>query len=135
MNNKLVGWSDIYELGIEEIDLQHHYFLNLIIRLEKELGNTDDHVYKQALFTELGLYTHFHFVSEENLMYREKYPELVKHKEHHESLIDGLNRSKLRFEKEQIEAVEVVEFLHHWFVQHTMGEDRKFAEFLESAKA
>lgn len=68
-------------------------------------------------------------------MYREEYPEFAKHKEHHESLIDGLNRSKLRFEKEQIEAVEVVEFLQHWFIQHTMVEDRKFAEFLESAKA
>ncbi|MET0071982.1 MAG: bacteriohemerythrin [Candidatus Thiodiazotropha sp.] len=133
MQNKLEGWSEKYELGIEEIDLQHHYFLDLIARLANELQSSNDHYYHKSLFIELGLYTHFHFISEENLMYRASFPGLKEHKKFHNQLIDGLNRNKLLFEDGHIQAIHVVEFLEQWFLNHTVGEDRKFAEFLNKS--
>ena len=30
-----IHWKSEYDLGIEDIDFQHHYFLNLINRLHK----------------------------------------------------------------------------------------------------
>ena len=129
MSDKMLVWLNEYELGIEEIDLQHHYFLNLINRLEKELANSDDLVYQQSLFKELSIYAHFHFVSEENFMYREGYPDLTRHKSHHDALIAKLNRKKLQFETGQIKATSIIDFLRHWFLQHTIGEDMKFAKF------
>jgi len=127
----MLVWLNEYELGIEEIDLQHHFFLDLINRLAKELANSDDLFYQQSLFKELSVYAHFHFVSEENLMYRESYPHLTEHKKHHDALIDRLNRNKLQFETGQIEASRIINFLRHWFVQHTIGEDMKFANYLK----
>ncbi|MEW8026249.1 MAG: hemerythrin family protein [Candidatus Thiodiazotropha sp.] len=132
MQYRLQGWSKKYELGIKEIDLQHNYFFELIARLSDELQNCTDHSYQKSLFLELGLYTHFHFVSEENLMYRSGYSGLEEHKKLHNKLIDGLNKNKLLFEEGHIEAIQVVDFLEMWFINHTVKEDRKFAEFISS---
>ncbi|MBT3013849.1 MAG: bacteriohemerythrin [Candidatus Thiodiazotropha sp. (ex Lucina aurantia)] len=130
MQNRLQGWSKEYELGIKEIDLQHQYFFRLITRLADELKNSSDFPYQKSLFVELGLYTHFHFVSEENLMQRSGYPGLHEHKKLHNKLIDGLNKNKLLFEEGHIEAIQVIDFLKMWFISHTVKEDRKFAEYI-----
>ncbi|MET0109808.1 MAG: hemerythrin family protein [Candidatus Thiodiazotropha sp.] len=130
MQYRLQGWSKKYELGIKEIDLQHQYFFNLINRLAEELEISNDLPYKKSLFNELGLYTHFHFVSEENLMHRSGYAGLQEHKKLHNKLIDGLNKNKLLFEEGHIEAIQVIDFLELWFVSHTVKEDRKFAEYM-----
>lgn len=125
-----INWSAKYELGIEEIDLQHHYFLSLIRRLFDELGTMGSPAYRQAMFKELGLYAHFHFVSEENMMLRAAYPQLAEHKKQHDQLIDKLNVNKLKFEKDRAEAEGLMEFLQQWFLHHTLREDRKFVDFM-----
>ncbi len=127
---RYINWSAKYELGIEEIDLQHHYFLSLIKRLSDELETTESPAYRQAMFKELSLYAHFHFVSEENMMFRAAYPQLAEHKQQHDQLIDKLNVNKLKFEKDKTEAEGLMEFLQQWFLHHTLREDRKFADFM-----
>ena len=37
---------------------------------------------------------------------------------------------KLKFEQSKIEAENVLEFLQHWFLHHTQGEDRRFSNYL-----
>ena len=130
MSMQRITWSTAYELGVEEIDLQHHYFANLINRLARELESTDDRHYQQRLFAELSAYAHFHFSSEENLMYRSGYPQLAEHKKHHDGLIEQLNIQKLMFEQSKVEAESVLEFLRQWFLKHTLGEDREFSGYL-----
>jgi len=129
--SKHIDWSTKYEMGIEEIDLQHHYFLDLINRLAGELTVAEDPHYRQALFKELGAYAHFHFISEENIVYRAGYAALNEHKGHHDLLVDRLNVHKLEFEEGRIRAEEIIDFLLLWFIKHTLGEDKKFADFLK----
>ena len=128
----LLTWSDDYELGMEEIDLQHRYFLSLINRLHHELQSSDNHEYQVALFRELNAYAKFHFISEENIMRHSDYGHLSEHQRHHYELIDQLNakESGLTLRYNPDEAREVVEFLVHWFKAHTMAEDRQFVEYL-----
>ena len=80
MNNEFIEWLTKYEIGIEDIDLQHHFFFNLINRLAGELTRSDDLNYQNALVSELNAYARFHFISEENMMFRVGYPESVNHK-------------------------------------------------------
>jgi len=42
-------WHKEYEIGVEDIDLQHHYFFNLINRIETEIAGTDDRRYIESL--------------------------------------------------------------------------------------
>ncbi len=133
----LLTWSADYELGVEEIDLQHRYFLSLINRLHHELQNSGNHEHQVALFSELNAYAKFHFISEENMMLFAGYDQLAEHQRHHYELIDQLNAKEsglnVRYDAEEAKAV--VDFLVHWFKAHTTAEDRQFAEFLQQRHA
>jgi hemerythrin len=71
-----IVWNKQYEIGIDDIDVQHHYFANLINPLGKHLLKPGDLDYKKSLVNELNAYARFHFTSEENLMKLEGYPPL-----------------------------------------------------------
>ena len=49
-----LDWKKEYDLGIEDIDFQHHYFLNLINRLSEELKMTTSSSRRTALIAELN---------------------------------------------------------------------------------
>jgi len=129
-----ITWGPAYELGIEDIDFQHHYFANLINRLTGELGRTDDAVYRQALLAELNAYARFHFTSEENLMHRAGFPGLAEHRRLHQRLVDDLSarEAALLMHHSAAGAEGVVHFLIEWFLGHTTVEDRHFADFLRA---
>ncbi len=131
VNEKHIDWSERFELGIPEVDLQHHYFADLINRLLEELGSADP-TYQKRLIRELDAYARFHFISEENLMFRAGYPFLKAHARHHFALIDELNVRETRFAHGQIAATDITDFLIEWFLHHTAQEDRSFAEFLQA---
>jgi hemerythrin len=131
MTGKRINWEPGYELGIEDIDFQHHFFLNLINRLADELRMTTSQNRRSALIAELNAYARFHFISEENMMARAGYPDLEAHRKHHLDLISQLNSREALLQLEQSEqsAEQVIDFLVSWFVNHTTGEDRLFADF------
>ncbi|MCB1956693.1 MAG: bacteriohemerythrin [Rhodocyclaceae bacterium] len=131
MDEKHIEWSPRFELGIPEVDLQHHYFADLINRLLEELGTADTR-YQKRLIRELDAYARFHFISEENLMFRAGYPQLDEHARHHFALIDELNVRETRFAHGQIAATDITDFLIAWFLHHTAREDRSFADFLQA---
>ena len=124
-------WKKKYELGIDDIDFQHHFFLNLINRLSNELLSPDSRSHRASLIAELNAYARFHFISEENMMRRAGYPALDEHKKHHLELTDQLSRkeSMLHITDSEKEAVAVVDFLVDWFINHTVYEDRLFAKY------
>lgn len=134
MSHENIVWNAIYELGIEDIDYQHHYFLNLINRLTDELQKVEDERYKLTLISELNAYARFHFISEENMMQREGYPRLQEHREHHHDLIDQLSirQNMLLLKDSEKEANEIIDFLVNWFLNHTNHEDRLFADYLHA---
>jgi hemerythrin len=133
----LLAWTPEFDLGNEEIDLQHHYFLNLINRLHHALRSGGNHENQVALLKELNAYVKFHFISEENMMRFANYDRLFEHQRHHYELIDQLNarESGLTVRYNSEEADEVVAFLVNWFKDHTTGEDKQFAEFLHRQRA
>ncbi|MFO1326160.1 MAG: bacteriohemerythrin [Rubrivivax sp.] len=130
-------WNAGFELGIEDIDLQHHYFANLINRLAREFDQVQDDGLRLSLLDELSAYARFHFVSEENLMARAGYPQLAEHRRLHTRLIDELSHRQglLLLRKGEQAAEEVLAFLVQWFLGHTVHEDRQFADFVNGRGA
>lgn len=120
-------WQATYDTGVEEIDLQHRYFLALINRLTVELAASDDPRYRQSLLNELAKYAAFHFASEENLMVKFGYPDRERHRMLHIELIDRLSSRMNAMTYEPL-----LDFLVGWFVQHTTSEDRRIGEFLRN---
>lgn len=122
-------WKKDFDTGVEEIDLQHRYFLHLINRVEADFRNLDlSAEAKRRLLMELVKYSEFHFTSEENLMARYGYPEIEQHRLLHTDLLDNL--SAMLDSSEQL-----IPFVHEWFLHHTVEEDGKFGRFFLKGNA
>lgn len=129
--NLIPEWKMKYNIGIELVDLQHQYFLNLIKRLSSLLNkDLSDHMITR-LINEILKYAEFHFQSEENLMLIEEYPEFDKHTELHKDLIEEIGTFLYYYSHGEKQAEELIEFLTEWFMHHTVEEDLKFGDYLK----
>ena len=137
MNSDLRTWQPGYNLGIEDIDLQHHFFFNLIHRIAKELRSSEDRLYRNALILELSAYARFHFLSEENMMHRSRFPGLEEHKLLHLELLDRLSTKGNMFlvTNAAKDSEAIVHFLVDWFLHHTTSIDKTFAAWKQKNQA
>jgi len=133
----VIEWRSSYELGIEDIDFQHHYFLNLINRLANELERAESLERQNALISELSAYARFHFISEENFMFAAGYREFAEHKNLHFELLDQLSSrtNMLAIHKSEIAGGDIIDFLIDWFLHHTSTIDRVFADWMRKEHA
>ena len=129
-----IDWKKEYDIGVNEIDLQHHYFAELINRLTLELTEQTDNDYRNSLIDELNAYARFHFISEENLMRKANYPGLVQHRTHHQQLMSELANMELELDMNTSDRniQVIIDFLVQWFIHHTTIEDRLFAQYLKN---
>jgi len=130
---KQIPWQKEYEVGVEDIDLQHHYFVNLINRIGLQIQHeVIDQRYLNALINELNAYAKFHFSSEETMMIKANYPDYEMHKNHHLDLVQRLSIAEYKvLEEATPEEVEsIINFLMEWFLNHTRQEDKAFADYL-----
>ena len=125
MSFEELHWKADYETEVREIDLQHRFFMDLINRMHEELQASADQDYRDRLFQELSNYARFHFISEENLMFKFGYPDLDHHRMMHRRLIDELS---WRAQEKSYDAI--FDFLVRWFVAHTVEEDARIGRFL-----
>jgi hemerythrin len=129
MKTAELHWKAAYDTGVEEIDLQHRYFLALINRLRIELDGCDDATYRRRLLDELARYAAFHFISEENLMLKFGYPGYEQQRRLHLELIDQLS-----WRMQSPSHGDLFDFLIGWFVHHTVEEDHGIGEFVRGLK-
>lgn len=125
-----INWTDSYKIGIDEIDLQHEYFVLMINRLMDELHDSGNRAYRQRLLEELSLYAAFHFTSEENLMIKFGFPGFDDHRDRHRRLLSRLNERMNYYILSRETEGAVVDFLVEWFVKHTLDRDSLFGAFI-----
>ena len=128
-------WSDEWSLGNETIDDQHKILLNILNDIEK--GD----ILLENLLIRLVEYTTEHFGDEEQLMYKNNYPEnfLNPHKREHKKFKEAL----LELTFATIKALEqesntklkklkgnLTKFCFIWFEQHFLGTDKTFVNYL-----
>lgn len=119
-------WQDNYSTGIEKIDEHHKQLVELISRLEKAL--VEGQVVKEMgqVIKALVDYTKYHFREEEQLMQRWHFSELPVHKKKHKDLVDEIVQMLLKIRQgKHLDAIELLEFLKRWLVDHILKEDSK----------
>ena len=125
------GWDKKYEIGVDEIDFQHQYFLKLINRFYKKINEGLPNELVSSHLNELFLYTQFHFCSEENLMKLYGYPDFENHQKEHINIVQVLSNKIGLFELNELSGNEIVLFLIDWFLEHTIKEDVKLAPYMK----
>lgn len=138
----MIPWTDIYQLGIPEIDDQHRCIFAMLSDIKSlmdkkgEVANYDDVL---AAFDKLNDYTIWHFYYEEKIMRDSHYPEVEKrlHEWEHYDFIEHVGMIKKRdFDKNESTVLSnTIEFMKNWVEKHLVGADCKLGTFLKNKAA
>ena len=129
----LLAWSNMFSVGVTEIDNQHKKLVDMANRLNDAMkaGHGKDAIGK--ILNELVSYTASHFAYEERLMDQHKYPMSPQHKQEHKDLVKTVLDFKAKFEKgDAALTAEVMTFLRDWLSKHIMSSDKSFGKDLNS---
>ena len=127
-----IEWDAKFETGHQRIDFEHRIFLDLIRMFadEADRDEASDPRRMNRQLMEITKYAEFHFVSEENIMVDVGYPDVEAHREFHSVLLAELRDMAFRLRAGRAKARDLVEFLYHWFAQHTSTKDKLIAEYV-----
>ncbi|MDR0735947.1 MAG: bacteriohemerythrin [Zoogloeaceae bacterium] len=125
-------WSDRFILGINSIDEQHHWLVDATNRLYAQVeSQTQNNEALREILEGLVDYTVNHFILEEELFDRLKYPETDAHKAEHDDLTRQAIQLLLDFEKGEAVSEEALEFLKGWLMHHILRVDKAYVPFLQ----
>ncbi len=131
MANEIYEWTNELRTGNMAIDTQHRLLFTIYGHLRSDLETTDP----KAVFKELIHYTETHFRDEEKLMTTIRYPEILKHQQIHKELMVQVKDYADQYSSGKLSDILHLEnLLRHWLVDHILGEDLKFAKYLENQK-
>lgn len=128
-----IDWQKRYEIGNVEIDAEHKVFIKIIGKIKVALSKKNEWTQLVFLLEELLKYADFHFCSEENVMRSVNFPDLISHQKEHQQLLTDL-RQKIHFlqAKKTEKSDELISFLMHWFLNHTLNEDRQIVHYIKN---
>ncbi len=131
-----IEWSEKFSVGVDEIDAQHRQLLELM----NKLGDTADAEgsTKSGSFSALNAmvnYAELHFTTEESYLQRYSYPEYLTQKKEHEEFVEKVFSMMEQLEDEGVLTLgSIILFLHDWYVDHIIGEDQKYKDFILGKK-
>ncbi len=132
--NEILVWREDLAIGVEFIDSQHQYLINLINRIHLATERLDTREIVETLL-DMNAYAEVHFAEEEELMRQHGYPGL----EAHIRLHQGFSRQAEVFLNE-LEAAplaitsEVSRYLMDWLVKHIQKADFQYGRFIAEQK-
>lgn len=127
----IIQWRDSYNTGVEQFDREHHKIVDLIDVLYSCVRDKRESSEITGAIDELVKYTGYHFDNEEQAMKQAGYPELESHQDEH----SRLKKQALEFQAigqviEREKVRDFYQFLRVWLVDHIVGCDKKYGEFL-----
>lgn len=129
-------WKKEFELGIDIIDEQHKRLLDignnineLIIDLDEVYDNYDEIL---IVIEELKSYTKYHFKSEEDLLVKYDYPDILEHKKEHEEFISYLESLEIETvdQDQQKFLKDLLGKVYRWVFNHIITTDFMYKDYL-----
>jgi hemerythrin len=129
----LFDWKDSYSVAVPKYDAQHKKLIELVNKLHQSMSEGKGREVLEGILTELIKYTKTHFADEENELKRLSYPDFVNHKREHDKLTADVMKFYDDFKAGKGSVtVEILNFLKNWLMNHIMGTDKKYGQFLTS---
>ena len=129
----LLTWSNMFSVGVKDIDDQHKKLVELANSLNDAMKAGNGKETLGAVLGELITYTVTHFAFEERLMETHKYPLSPQHKQEHKDLVKTVGEFSAKFERGDVTlTTEVMTFLRDWLTRHIMNSDKMFGKDLNS---
>jgi hemerythrin len=129
----LLAWSNMFSVGVKDIDDQHKKLVELANALNDAMKAGKGKETLGNILSELVTYTVTHFAFEERLMEKHKYPMSPQHRQEHKDLVKTVGEFKTKFEQGDAALTsEVMTFLRDWLTKHIMNSDKMFGKDLNS---
>ena len=132
-----LSWNDAFSVGNSDLDQDHKHLFKLFNDLSQAMkeGKT-----KQAITPILDAlidYTAVHFKREEEIMATGNFPDLASHKKLHEAFVSkALSvRDQFRSSNANTLAIETLEFVKKWLIDHIQKSDRAYAPYVRGRRA
>ncbi|SCX81144.1 bacteriohemerythrin [Desulfoluna spongiiphila] len=126
-------WTEAISVNIPEIDEQHQALfaiINDIIKVHEEQGGPGEILMRIG---QLMDYSDRHFLTEEKLMIRHKFPRFVEHNKAHMAYMEQVDLfiSDYKTNKQGL-IHDMLEFLTHWWREHVSRSDPAYARHIHS---
>ena len=131
---EFVEWTEKYSVGNPLVDAYHHIFFQMVDEYRTVLAQQAPPAMEERIAF-LVDYTLMHFDSEEKLMEKVSYPDLLPHREQHQQFRDKMLYLQRRYQAEQssVGAEEVLYLMQDWFANHILGTDMEFKPYVQEA--
>jgi hemerythrin len=127
----LIPWSNDLSVGVEAMDGQHKRLVKAVNDLHEAMAAGHSKEIMGGLLDSLVRYTREHFVSEEALLMRSRYPKLTPHRVLHNDLTKKVEDYVRRFKSGEIAmSVGLMDFLRDWLTFHIKQEDKAYGVWL-----
>ncbi len=136
MEEKLyVAWKPVYEIGVPIIDEQHKKWVMLLNEFHNTVRNGSAQIFVEETLNALFDYTEYHFSEEENIFRENEFPGTDAHLAEHQEFIKTLKLLKNDFKKNNLLlSLKTMDALKDWLINHILGTDKEFGNFLLNKK-
>ena len=125
----LLEWSDRLDIGVQEMNWEHQYLLDIMNRLYDRSSGSATPAEVGRILQELGDYTVKHFTHEEQYFESIGFPDSEKHKLIHLDLLSKFKSHVAQFESSGRLDDRFFSFLRMWLSAHIQGVDTKYGAF------
>ncbi len=128
---EILKWREAYETGVEQMDTQHKKLIKLVNQLYAMLRQKAELDELDAILQEMSDYAEQHLRDEEALLHKHGYPDFNRQKESHQEYYDTMDELFAEMEVDKYEAAQkIYRFLRKWWIDHIVGEDKEYGEYL-----
>ncbi|RUM46191.1 MAG: hypothetical protein DSY80_02470 [Desulfocapsa sp.] len=127
----LMVWDERIQLGIKVIDDQHKILVDLINKIFLIIKQGHELSAMEPVVEELANYCVTHFTFEEGLLEKGNFPDIVRHKKIHVSVVNRVLGFKKDLEEGHLDTTKFMGFVSDWLAQHIKTEDRQYVPFVK----
>jgi hemerythrin-like metal-binding protein len=129
----LVTWDRSYSVNVKSCDAEHQKLFALINDLHTAMKSGKGRTVLADIVRELETYTRTHFLAEEALLQRARYPKFDEHRAQHGEFIARVQQFRNDLEMGVGgDSVAVLTFLRDWLAKHIKQTDRMYSQCLNS---
>ncbi len=132
-----LSWSNSLSVGNQTMDDDHKRLFQLFNKLTTAMREGRAKSVVLPVLDELIDYTAVHFHREEEMMAAAKYQGLAEQQRQHAGFVNKVKeaRDRYRGDSSNTQAIETMEFVKAWLIEHIQKSDRAYAPYLKNLRA
>jgi len=132
---KWISWGEKQTLGHAAMDHAHKQLADLVNQLAEAMESEKPKEFCSDTLDQYIELTRAHFIAEEEMMERHRYPDAKEHKALHQKLIEDVLAFKASYDaSDAVESITLLVVLDSWLERDILTTDKPLAQFVAAAR-